>query len=81
MPKNLFILLTLLLALPISYLIAEDRPNERVARIILFVPDGSDLPKNYQKRFEELALKTEAFFNSELARNGWKRPSPGNIRP
>ena len=80
-------MLTLCLALPISILKAKDRPNERVARLILFVPDGSELPNNYQKRFEELALRTEAFFYSELARNGWEdrrkeifaRDDSGNI--
>ena len=87
MPKNISILVTLLFAIPLSIHAAEDRPNERVARLILFVPDGSELPDNYQERFEELALRTEAFFHTELARNGWKdrrkeifgRDDSGNI--
>lgn len=72
MLKPLCILSTLLSVLPMAILAAEAKPNERVARLILFVPDGSELPENYQERFEELALRTEAFFNSELTRNGWK---------
>jgi len=40
--------------------------------MIIYVPDGSELPDNYEKRFEELALRTEAFFQKELDRWGWE---------
>ena len=51
MPKILRYISILLATLPFPLTGTAEETNQRVAHIILFVPDGSDLPKGYQKRF------------------------------
>ena len=63
-----FIFLPLLVTTALS----SAAPNDRFAQIILFIEEGSEPAKNYQERLNSLALRTEAFFSSELKR--WKRP-------
>lgn len=62
----------ILLALLFTTALSSAAPNDRFAQIILFIEEGAEPAKNYQERLNSLALRTEAFFSSELKR--WKRP-------
>ena len=46
--------------------------NQRFARLILFVPEGTDIPEAYSERLTQIALRTEAFFKDGIERWGWE---------
>jgi len=45
--------------------------NQRFARLILFVPSGTEAPESYEDRLTEIALRTEAFFKDGIEQWGW----------
>ena len=47
---------------PISATSAAETENTFHAHIVLFVQEGTDVPKNYVPRLQSLGLRTEAFF-------------------
>ena len=46
--------------------------NQRFARLILFVPEGTEIPEAYSERLTQIALRTEAFFKDGIERWGWE---------
>lgn len=46
--------------------------NSRFARVILFVPDGSEMPPAYEEKLRNIAIRTESFFTAEIEHWGWK---------
>lgn len=66
--KTRHFLATLALALTASLQGAEP---SRSARIVLFAPDGSAIPANYEAKLRDIAAVAEYFFASEIRRWGW----------
>ena len=46
--------------------------EKRFGRILLFTPEGTELPANYQERLSAIAIRTEAFFKAGIEERGWK---------
>ncbi len=46
--------------------------NSRAARIVLFVPEGSELPAGHIKKLQSIGVRTEAFYADGIEKWGWK---------
>ena len=46
--------------------------NSRSARIVLFVPEGSELPAGHIKKLRSIAVRAEAFYAEGIEAWGWK---------
>jgi len=79
--------LTPIFSLPLSILLAialpgapatteqtENQLKPPFAQIVLFVPNGIDLPEGYQKRLHDTAIQTESFFANGIEQGGWEVP-------
>ncbi len=46
--------------------------NSRFARIVLFVPEGSETPPGYEEKLRDIAIRSEFFFAAGIENWGWK---------
>lgn len=51
---------------------AADDSGKRFGRIILFIPEGTEIPVDYQERLSAIAIRTEAFFKAGIEERGWE---------
>ncbi|MEN8775177.1 MAG: hypothetical protein ABF379_07430 [Akkermansiaceae bacterium] len=63
-------ILTILFAL---ITLSSAKPNDRVAHVILFVPENEKPPENYKVILDSLAKRAESFFSDGITH--WKHPN------
>jgi len=68
--KALFLALA---AIPLIASPVSAAPNERVARVVLFIPKDAEPPENYQQRLGSLATRAESFFSKWMKH--WNYPA------